>query len=258
MDAVFPDLLLQLSALWWPFCRVLAMLSAAPVLGDGTVPISARVLLSLVLAVVLLPVATPVVPIAPLSLHALIATIEQAAIGGVIGLALHFTTSVIMVLGYLVSSQMGLSMAVMNDPISGVSSDVISSLLSILGILVFFSIDGHLIVTQIAGASFQQWPVGSGLHLPALQSVAFNMAWVFSAALLLALPMVFATLVVQLGFGFLAKVAPTLNLFALGFSVVTLFGIFMLSELVRYLPEHYLSMSTQVLEMLRQNMMASH
>lgn len=258
MDAVFPDLLLQLSALWWPFCRVLAMLSAAPVLGDGTVPISVRVLLSLVLAVVLLPVATPVAPIAPLSLHAIIATIEQAAIGGVIGLALHFTSSVIMVLGYLVSSQMGLSMAVMNDPISGVSSDVISSLLSILGILVFFSIDGHLIVTQIAGASFQQWPVGSGLQYLALRSVAFNVAWVFSAALLLALPMVFATLVVQVGFGFLAKVAPTLNLFALGFSVVTLFGIYMLSELVRYLPEHYLRMSTQVLEMLRQNMMTSH
>ncbi len=254
MDAVFPSLVTQLSVLWWPFCRVMAMLSAAPVLGDGSVPVTVRVLLSLVLAVILLPGATPVVPIEPLSLAAIVATIEQAAVGGVIGLALHFTTSVIMVLGYLVSSQMGLSMAVMNDPMSGVSSDVVSSLLAILGILVFFSIDGHLILVQVIGASFQQWPVGSGLRAPALQAVVFNVAWIFSAALLLALPIVFATMVVQLGFGFLARVAPTLNLFALGFSVVTIFGIFMLSQLVRFVPEHYLRMSTQVLDMLRQTM----
>lgn len=254
MDASIPGLLAPLLALWWPFCRVMAMLSAAPILGDGSVPITVRVLLSLVLAVVLLPVARPAVVIDPLSLHAVVATIEQVAIGGLLGLALHFTTSVIMVLGYMVSSQMGLSMAVMNDPLSGVSSDVVSSLLSILGILVFFSIDGHLLLVQVLGASFQQWPVGSGISLPALRSVAFNVAWVFSAALLLALPIMLATLVVQMGFGFLARVAPTLNLFALGFSVVTLFGIFMLSQLVQFLPEHYVRMTTQVLDMLRQTM----
>lgn len=251
MDALYPALMPQLLALWWPFCRTMAMLSAAPVLGDSVVPVTVRVLLSLVLAVILLPGSAPSVPIDPFSLRAVVATIEQAAIGGLMGLALHFTTSVIMVLGFMVSSQMGLSMAVMNDPMSGVSSDVVSSLLAILGILVFFSIDGHLILVQVTGASFQQWPVGSGLRAPAMQAVVFNVAWVFAAALLLALPIVFATLVVQLGFGFLARVAPTLNLFALGFSVVTIFGIFMLSQLVRFIPSHYLRMSTQVLEMLR-------
>jgi len=255
MDAVFPSLLAQLLALWWPFCRIMALLSAAPILGDGGVPVTLRLLLSLVLAVVLMPVARPVVEIDPLSLHAVVATIEQAAIGGLLGLALHFTTSVIMVLGYLVSSQMGLSMATMNDPLSGISSDVVSSLLSVLGMLVFFSMDGHLLVTQVMGASFQQWPVGGGIHVPALRTVAFNVAWVFSAALLLALPVVLATFVVQLGFGFLARVAPTLNLFALGFSVVTLLGLVMLALLVRYLPEHYLRMTTQVLEMLRLSML---
>ncbi len=166
----------------------------------------------------------------------------------------RWIVAVILVLGYMVSSQMGLSMAVMNDPLSGVSSDVVSSLLSIVAILVFFSIDGHLVLVQVIGASFKQWPVGTGLRVAAMQAVVFNLAWVFSAALLLALPIVFATLVVQLGFGFLQRVAPTLNLFALGFSVVTLFGIFMLSQLVRFVPDHYLRMSTRVLQMLQQTM----
>lgn len=254
MDGIFTTLLTELSVLWWPFCRVLAMLSAAPIIGDTTVPLVVRVLLSLVLAVILLPMAAPPVAIEPMSLQAVAATVEQAAIGGLIGLALHFSMAVILVLGYMVSSQMGLSMAVMNDPLSGVSSDVVSSLLSIVAILVFFAIDGHLVLVQVIGASFAQWPVGTGLRVVALQSVVFNVAWVFSAALLLALPIVFATLVVQLGFGFLQRVAPTLNLFALGFSVVTLFGLFMLSQLVRFVPEHYLRMSTRVLQMLQQTM----
>jgi flagellar biosynthetic protein FliR len=171
-----------------------------------------------------------------------------------LGLALHFSMAVMLVLGYLLSSQMGLSMAVMNDPLSGVSSDVVSNLLSISAILVFFSVDGHLVLVQVIGASFTQWPVGSGLRVPALQAVAFNVAWVFSAAVLLALPIIFATIVVQLGFGFLARVAPTLNLFALGFAVVTIFGLFMLSQLVRVVPEHYLRMTERVLQMLQYNM----
>jgi flagellar biosynthetic protein FliR len=48
----------------------------------------------------------------------------------VLGLAFHFAMSVIGVLGFIVSSQMGLSMAVMNDPLNGQSSDVTSALLS--------------------------------------------------------------------------------------------------------------------------------
>ena len=56
MDGIFTTLLTELSVLWWPFCRVLAMLSAAPIIGDTSVPLVVRVLLSLVLAVILLPV----------------------------------------------------------------------------------------------------------------------------------------------------------------------------------------------------------
>jgi flagellar biosynthetic protein FliR len=87
-----------------------------------------------------------------------------------------------------------------------------------------------------------------------LEAVALNVGWVFAAAVLLALPIVFSTIVVQMGFGFLNRVAPSLNLFSLGFALVTIFGLLMLIQLVRFIPEHYVSMTNQVLEMLTEQM----
>lgn len=256
MDIAFSQLLALLSALWWPFCRILACFFAAPVLGEAMVPPTVRVLLALVMAVAMLPAAHVSATIDPWSMMGVLTTVEQVIIGVVLGMAFQLVMSAVMVLGYLVSSQMGLAMAVMNDPINGTSSDVVSSLLSVLFILVFFSIDGHLILAGVLGASFSAWPVGSGIENLALQSLAFNVAWVFSAALLLAVPVVFSALVVQLGFGFLNRIAPSFNLFSLGFSLVTLFGLFMLGHVVRFIPAHYLRMTNQVLEMLHHSLRA--
>jgi flagellar biosynthetic protein FliR len=251
MEAEIKLLLPLLSALWWPFCRCMAMFSAAPMLGEAMVPVTVRVLLSLALAVVLMPISqSTALAINPWSMPGIAAAAEQALLGFVLGLAFHLAMAAITVLGFLVSSQLGLAMAVMNDPMNGSSTDVITALLSTLCMLVFFAVDGHLLFVQVLGASFKAWPVGAGVMNLSMETVAYNVAWVFSAALLLALPVIFSTFVVQFGFGLLNRVAPTLNLFSLGFAVVTVFGLFMLTQIVRFIPGHYIRMSGQVLEMI--------
>ncbi|MDN3921580.1 flagellar biosynthetic protein FliR [Roseateles violae] len=251
----FSQIVVGLSALWWPFCRVLAFLSAAPLLGDHMLPVTVRVLLALVLAVALLPASSHTAQtINPMSLQAIVATAEQALLGFALGLAFHLVVAVITVLGFLLSSQLGLAMAVMNDPMNGSSSDVISGLLNVLCMLVFFAVDGHLLLTGVVGASFKAWPVGAGLAQLSMQTLVYNIAWVFSAALLLALPVIFSTLVVQIGMGYLNRVAPSLNLFSLGFALVTLFGLFMLTQLLASVPEHYLQLTNRVLEMIERDL----
>ena len=247
-----------LSALWWPFCRIMALLSTAPVVGDALVPVPVRALLSLALAFLMLPLTKGAVTPDAFSLAGVVVMIEQAVIGAVIGFALQLTMAVVNMLGFLVSSQVGFSMAQMNDPVNGQQSDVISGLLGLVAILVFFAVDGHLVLAGVLGQSFKAWPVGGGYKGLLLQTVALNVGWVFSAAVLLALPIVFSTMVVQIGFGFLNRVAPSLNLFSLGFSLVTLFGLMMLVQVVRFIPEHYVQMTNQVLEMLQQQMRAAH
>lgn len=256
MEQVLANLLVWLTAIWWPFVRTMAMLSAAPVLGEMLVPVTVRILVALVLAIVMLPLTQgQVAPtIDPLSLQGVALTIEQAVIGFVIGMAFHFSMSVIALLGYLISSQVGFSMAVMNDPTNGTMSDVVSAMLTMLAIVVFFSIDGHLVLVGVIGQSFKAWPLGGGFQPLLLQAVAWNVAWIFSAAMLLAIPVVFSALVVQIGFGFLNRVAPSLNLFALGFSLITIFGLMMLAQVVRFIPQHYIHMSNRVLDMIQRQM----
>ena len=258
MEDVLVKLLPMLTAIWWPFCRILAMFLGAPILGEAVTPVTIRILLALVLAILMLPLSGGVVTgpgaIDPFSLHGIVAAVEEGLLGFILGLTFHFAMSVIGVLGFLVSSQMGLSMAVMNDPVNGQSSDVTSALLSTLAIIVFFSIDGHLVITNVIGQSFKAWPMGHGFGPMLMQSVAYNVAWIFSAAMLLAIPVVFSTMVVQLGFGLLNRVAPSLNLYALGFAVITIFGLLMLAQVVRFIPEHYVRMTNMVLELIRQQM----
>lgn len=248
-----------LGALWWPFCRIMALLSTAPVIGEGQVPLPVRALLSVVLSFLMLPLtgSNPYTMPDPFSLHGVVAMAEQALIGAAMGLALQFATAAIAMLGYLASSQIGFSMAQMNDPINGQTSDVVSSLLALVAMMVFFAIEGHVLLATIVGQSFKAWPIGGGYAPLMLHTIAVNLGWVFAAALLLALPIVFSTMVVQMGFGFLNRVAPSLNLFSLGFSLVTIFGLLMLVQLVRFIPEHYIALTNQVLEMLQGQMEAA-
>lgn len=257
-QGLYPFLLQWLQVLWWPFARIMALLAFAPIFGDATVPMRVRVIIAMVLAVIMLPsVASHVAPVDAFSLRTLTLTLEQIAIGAVLGLGLQFATTALTIFGFLSASQTSLAMAMMNDPINGSSSDALSVLALLLGMLLFFSLDIHLLLAGIVAASFDAWPVGQSLARLQLQTVIYNLGWVFSAAFLLATPIIFSTMLVQLGFGFMARISPSLNIFALGFSVVTLFGLAMLIFMLRHIPAHYRQMTQRTLDMFTQ-MMQSH
>lgn len=253
-NGLYPFLLTWLQALWWPFSRVMAALAFAPVFGDPNTPMRVRVGLALILAVVALPSIQNPASVEALSLTAVVLTLEQIAIGALIGLALQIATASLSVFGFLAASQTSLAMAILNDPINGSSSDALSILAGLLGLLLFFALDVHLLLAGVLSASFAAWPVGQAFDALALRSVALAMGWLFGAAFLLATPIIFGAMLVQLGFGFMTRVAPSLNIFALGFSLVTLFGLGILLFMLRHIPEHYRLLTLRSLDLLAQLM----
>lgn len=253
MEDVFTQLLPLANAIVWPFCRIAAALAAAPILGEVMVPVRIRLLIALILAVVVQPGMPAPPAIDALSPQGMAAVAEQVLIGGLLGFMFHLVLSALQIFGTIASSQMGLSMAQINDPMNGQMADVLTSVMYVVFILLFFAVDGHLILTHVLARSFAVWPVGSfAFDLDALKRLAFAVGWIFSAALALALPLMFATLVVQVGLGLLNRAAPALNLFALGFSVTTMFGLLLLTLLLPSLPDHYGRMVEHVLEVYDQ------
>jgi len=132
-QGLYPFLLHWLQILWWPFARIMALLAFAPIFGDPTVPVRVRVTIALTLAVVALPsVSSAVISVNAFSLTAVALTLEQIAIGAVLGLGLQFATTALSIFGFLSASQTSLAMAMLNDPVNGSSSDALSVLALLL------------------------------------------------------------------------------------------------------------------------------
>jgi len=135
MEALLHQLQDVYTVLLWPFFRFAAALAVAPVLGEALVPVRARMLLALVLAVAVQPALPPPPQVDPVSLHGVVLVFEQVLVGGMIGLAFHLVLAALTLFGVLASSQMGLAMAMLNDPVSGTPSDAVSALVYVVFVL---------------------------------------------------------------------------------------------------------------------------
>ncbi|MBC9249821.1 flagellar biosynthetic protein FliR [Pseudomonas alcaligenes] len=241
----------QLQGYWWPFCRILALFSFAPLFSHKAVPKQVRLLLALAVTLALAAALPAPAQIDPLSLHGLLTALEQIAIGLLLGLSLQLVFTVFTLVGDVVSTQLGLSMAVYNDPINGVSSSsILFQLYFVLLVFLFFAIDGHLLAVSVLYQSFVYWPVGSGLRYEGFETLIHALSWVLAAAVLITLPVVFCMTLVQFCFGLLNRISPALNLFSLGFPMAILAGLLCIHLTLPHLPESYLHLSRELLDNL--------
>lgn len=235
---------------WWPFARLAATFWMLPIYGDGRVTPMVRLFLAFTISLGIAPMMKNMPAFDPFSLEAIVVTIEQIVFGLLFGLTVQLLFAVMTTTGQILAMQMGLAMAVMNDPQNGDSAPLISQLMLIFCTLLFLGIDGHLAVLDILVRSFQAWPPGASLYRLDLMGVVGLFGWCIGAALILALPVVIAMLMVNLTFGVMNRSAPSLNVFSLGFPMTLLLGLLTLSISVSGVPDRYLDLVTHVLDQL--------
>ena len=102
--------------LWFPFVRIMAFLRYVPVLDNSALTVRVRIILSLALAIIITPLIPHPIPHDLLSLNSLILTVEQILWGMLFGLMFQFLFLALQLAGQILSFNMGMSMAVMNDP----------------------------------------------------------------------------------------------------------------------------------------------
>lgn len=210
----------------WTFSRVGAFFMVMPII--STPLVSTRLRLSVALAVTLLVangLTDPVPAVEPFSLTSMFIIGQQILIGAVMAFTLQILFQVFVVGGQLVAMQSGLGFGTLMDPVNGINVTSISQLYLMSVNLLFFTMNGHLTVISMLSDSFTLLPIGGSLPEESLLALAKMGSWLFASGLLVAWPAVISLLVVNLTFGVISRVAPQMNIIAIGFPFTMVTGL---------------------------------
>lgn len=208
-----------------PFCRIIALFSTAPIIGEKAVTLRLRVGLAL-LFTLLLPVKAHPNTLALASLNGVLLIIREIVIGLALGLAMQFMFAALRVAGEVIALQMGLSFASFYDTSSHSSLSIVSRLITNLGFLVFISLDGLLWMVDQLAQSFQQLSPYTLSTIEAPMAALTQLATtIFSEALQLSLPLIFLLLCINMALGLLNRMAPQFSAFVIGFPLTLLLGV---------------------------------
>lgn len=208
-----------------PFARIGAMFMEMPVLGNQLIPKRIRLLLAVVVTVVMMP-HIELLPVADfLSISAAILIIKQILIGLCMGFVLQLLVQMFIVGGQVIAMQSGLGFASMIDPANGASIPMVAQFYMLLVTLIYLSLNGHLIILEMLAQSFQTLPLSAELSSKLFWDISGLLSWVFQGAIYIALPIIISMLVINLSLGVLARSAPQLNIFAIGFPITLTLGL---------------------------------
>ena len=191
--------------------RLVAWLVVVPPFSSRAVPAVAKVLLALGLAFAVAPelAGRPV----PADVPTLLATATQEAlIGATMGFVTFLVFAAIQAAGDLIDVFGGFSLAAAFDPLSQNVNSVNGKLFSMLGTMLLFATNAHLLVIGGLLRTFGTMPVGTAWQPSSVTDVvttAFSMF--FTSAVQIALPLVGVLFLADLGLALLTRVAPQLN-----------------------------------------------
>jgi flagellar biosynthetic protein FliR len=211
------------------------VMAFAPGLGGSFVPSRAKVALTVMMAIGLLPVVT--VPQSPdaLTLTGVIA--REAAIGLALAAAMQALVAGVELAGHLSGYQIGYSYAATIDPMTGARNNTVSALFGLVALLTLLSVNGHHLVLRALAASYEGLPIGAGAVGASLATrVQDLLGMVFTVGTRLAAPIVIVMLVVEVAVGLISRTAPSLGFMVVGYPIRLALGLFVLATVVSAIP----------------------
>jgi flagellar biosynthetic protein FliR len=225
-----------LVAFLWPFVRMLALISTAPIFSEAAVPRTAKIGLAALLSMAIAPTlgALPAVPLVSASGFWIL--IQQILIGAAMGFSMRMVFALVQAAGEYAGLQMGLSFASFFDPTSGGQTMVLARLLNAIALLIFLAVDGHLVLIMTLAESFHTLPVADApLAAGGWFLLVSAGSQIVSGGLMLALPIIATLLTLNLAMGILNRVSPQFSIFAVGFPLTLLAGMAMMQVLMQHL-----------------------
>lgn len=210
--------------------RVGALFFTAPLLGGPLVPGRVKTLLSLAIAVLLLPVVRGHMPEQlPVDGGFILLILQELAVGATIGFACTCIFEGVRAGGELINRYAGFTAAENFDPDSGIGEGPIGDMLLVGMVIVFFAADAHHFLIATVATSFAAVPVGAfSMDARLLQVAAEGTGQCMAVACMVSFPVLAVIMLVTVAEGVLAKAVPQINILFMSFAIKILVSLLVL------------------------------
>jgi len=212
------------------FARAGAMIMLMPAIGNAGVPVRVRLAFALAVSAALVSVTAQYYPqgvLSPVELGVLIA--REATAGVLVGAMTRLIMSALEVAGFLIAFQTGLSFATTFDPGQGMQGAMVSTFLSLLGVLLIFETGLHHLAIGAISGSYALLPVQGALPVADMAQLVLSLtAGAFVLGLQLASPFLVFGLLVYVTLGVVSRAMPQMQIFFLSMPISILMGFVLL------------------------------
>jgi len=223
--------------------RVGTAFAFLPGFGDTYVNPITRLLLSLGISFVLLPVLWPIMPVLPKQPSILLALYgHEVIIGLFIGSVARLLLMSLDMAGILIATNTGLSAATSFNPSLSSAGPIVTTLLTMSAVLILFVTNMHHMLLGSLVNSYNVFKVGDILPSQDLSvAVTDIIAHAMQLGFQLAAPFVVMGLVFNVGLGLLARLVPQMHVFLIGLPVQILVGLTILSLIIMKMIQMWLA-----------------
>lgn len=177
------------------------------------------------------------------------AVLQQVGIGLAIGFTVRLVFSAVELAGEVVGFQMGLNFAAFFDPSLNSQSSAVARFYGQMVALLFIVLNGHLWVLMVVVRSFETFPVNQNFLEALAKMKIYNLgADLFSSGLWIALPMIGMLMFVNLALGIVSRVAPQMNIYAVGFPVTLSVGLVGIAATLPMLDQPFLALMERAMD----------
>jgi flagellar biosynthetic protein FliR len=224
------------------FLRVSAFLMVLPFFSATNFPVTMRIALGALTALLL----APLLPRSTLPYSSYLSLLGVVTQELGIGLLLGFVSRMVFyaadLAGSIIAMELGLNMGTVFDPLMQRNSQVPASILFFLAAVVMLALDLHHWVLMGFQRTYLVLPVGAAhLNHAVFAVVAGHTAKIFIVALQIAAPVVAVSFVVTLVFAVLSRAVPQMNVFILSFSFRIIGGLVVFGFTLQLTAQHVLN-----------------
>lgn len=205
----------ELFGLLLVFVRMGAAMMILAGFGEQFVSARVRLVLALVISFLVTPVVRadlPGMPAAPAALLVLIA--GEVVIGLFLGTITRLFLAALATAGMVVAYMSALANALTNDPAAAQQGSIAGTFLSLVGLLIIFTLDLHHLMLSALVGSYQLFVPGQALPIGDISdTIARLVSETFLLAFQIGAPFVVTSITFYLGMGLLARLMPQIQIF---------------------------------------------